>query len=68
MDSGSGFDAKDRVFSASLQAGQKPPHNPASVSYACFPVAVVRTGQFGEVEGGVHEERGVSLVRSLQLD
>lgn len=55
INSGSGYDAKEvpgnQVLSLSLWARQKPPHNPAGVSYACFPVAVVRTGQFREVEG-----------------
>lgn len=49
------YDAKEvrgnQVLSPSLQARQKPPHNPAGVSYACFPVAVVRTGRFREVGG-----------------
>lgn len=55
IDSRSEYDAKEvpgnQVLWLSLQARQRPPHNPAGVSYACFPVAVVRTGQFREVEG-----------------
>lgn len=58
----------DQVLSPSLQARQKPPHNPAGVSYACFPVAVVRTGRLGEVEGGEHEGRGESLILRILLD
>ena len=51
-----GDDAKrvpgNRAVSSGPQARQKPAHNhnPAGVSYACLPVAVVRTGRRGEDE------------------
>lgn len=40
---------------------KRPLHYPAGVSYAYFPVAVVRTGRFWEVKGGAYTKNEVVI-------
>lgn len=52
----------NRVFTPSPRDRQRPLHNPAGVSYACLPVAVVR---MMEVEGAC--KRNEMKVSGLQV-